>query len=121
MSPRKFKEKELNPEYFCGGALVWCQAGATEVLRKKAFHNWLREKPVKPYMIIFANGASVRGLTPGNELWKAMAKLAGEHEVKVFPLSLYAKDYIPWTGAPDSPTSFDAISISPKAAVEKAA
>ena len=103
---------EFRPER--GGEHDWHvhhAEGAVEVLGLREFQS---PEGHEFYTVNFANGSCAR-IRPGDRLWSELADIAREHEVGVFPLSLAASDYVPWTGSEGSLRAFDAIRLRRRA------
>jgi hypothetical protein len=106
-----YPESRFRPERGMGHSWhVWCDSGALEVLQKKEY---LTLAMGEQYLVNFANGSAAR-ISPEAPLWQKLAEIAKTHTVEVFPLGLFSKKYIPWTGDAGSLDRFDAICITAK-------
>lgn len=91
---------------------VWSGTGALKVLDRGEYRVALEKHPDQKYLINFANGSKAV-VRPGELLWQVMNRIAKEYDVQVFLLG-WGGPYVPWTGDPNSPKEFDAITIAVK-------
>lgn len=110
---RNYPEKQISPKQVRDDYwLVWCAAGAREVLASRDHERLLAEKPTSGFLINFANGAYA-DIAPEHPLWQDLADVAQHYTIKVFQLNI-SGGYVPWTGRPQDLRRFDAITISAK-------